>query len=159
MQLHRTEGLENEFPPRHNGGSVGLCCFRKGASSPWCLLCPRHLCNADLKEAVVYRSPCCDYFPNLPKMTIELNHLSEFSFLRTMKMWNRGILVKHCFSYEFLDYSCFCSSWWLFLFVLLTQFLSLWMSFIFSPGSLFKSPHQHEFLRHSRTWIPYIPGS
>lgn len=113
MQLRRTEGLENEFPPRHNGGSVGLCCFRKGASSPWCLLCPRHLCNADLEEAVVYRSPCCDYFPNLPKMTIELSHLSECSFLRTMKMWKRGILVTHfncCFSYEFLDHSCFCSS-------------------------------------------------
>lgn len=81
MQLHRTEGLENEFPPQHNGGSVGWCCFRKGASSPWCLLCPRHLCNA-----VVYRSLCCDYFPDLPKTTIELSRLSEFCFLRTMKM-------------------------------------------------------------------------
>lgn len=79
-----------------------------------------------------------------------------------MKIWNRDILVTHficCFSYEFLDYSCFCSS-----FVLLTQFLSLWMSFIFSPGSLFKNPtnmnfwgiHAPEFLTflvRSITWL------
>lgn len=44
MQLHSTEALENGFPPQHNGASVGLCCFRKGASSPRCLLCPLITC-------------------------------------------------------------------------------------------------------------------
>lgn len=160
MQLHRTEALENGFPPQHNGASVGLCCFRKGASSPRCLLCPLATCVTLISQrrwvtdrSVMNVSP--RFCGERSSMSRELWYFSGFSFFRSLLEIRKGDFGGsfYCLSYELWDHCGFCSS----LFLLSLVFFS-WMSYISFPGVLFKAPLQRELLRPSCTCIPDIPA-